>query len=87
MRYRIEIRPAAVKDLQALPRKVLRQIDAKILALEEDPRPPGSKKLEGADDLWRIRSGDYRVIYQVRDTVLIVLVVRVRHRKDVYRGL
>ena len=53
--------------------------------LAKEPRPKGVKKLSGADDLYRIRVGDYRVVYQIRDDRLIVLVVRIGHRKDVYR--
>ncbi len=57
---------------------------AKLRALAEDPRPRGCKKLAGREDIWRVRVGDYRVLYQILDDALLVLVVRVRHRKDVY---
>ena len=82
MAYRIEIRPAALKDLAALDRPVQRRIAAAIDALAATPRPSGVKKLEGAEDLYRIRVGDYRVIYAIDDRVLVVLVVRVRHRRE-----
>jgi len=82
VRYRIELRPAAVRDLAALPRQILRQIDAKILALARDPKPPGYKKLEGVEKFYRIRSGGYRIFYQVHDEVFLVLVPRVKHRRD-----
>jgi mRNA interferase RelE/StbE len=62
-------------------------VDARILALAEDPRPPASKKLEGVGDLYRIRSGDYRVIYQVEDARLVVIVVDVGNRRDIDRDL
>jgi len=58
-----------------------------LAVLRDDPRPPGCVKLTGADDLWRIRVGQYRVVYTIRDDELLVLVVRVAHRRDVYRGL
>jgi mRNA interferase RelE/StbE len=87
VKYRIELRPAAGRDLAALPKKILRQIDAKIMLLGGNPRPPGSRKLEGSEDLFRIRSGDYRIIYQILDGSLLVVVIRVRHRRDVYRGI
>ena len=56
-----------------------------ILALAENPRPPGCLKLSGEESLWRIRVGDYRVVYQVQDAVLLVLVVKLGHRREIYR--
>lgn len=85
-RYRVAFTGTARKQLASLPRDVQRRLDVRILALGENPRPPGSKKLEGTKDLYRIRAGDYRIIYQVADRVLLVLVVRIGHRSDVYRG-
>jgi mRNA interferase RelE/StbE len=61
-------------------------MDARIRALADDPRPQGSEKITGSDDLYRIRSGDYRAIYTIQDDRLVVLVVRVAHRRDVYRN-
>ncbi len=87
MTYRIETRPSAARDLASLPKKILYQIDAKILALANEPHPPGSKKLAGEENLNRIRSGDYRILYQVHDELRLVVVARVRHRREVYRGL
>ena len=84
MAYRIEVTPSARSELASLPRQVQRQVAARIDSLAENPRPRGAQKL--ADDCYRIRSGNYRILYSVADDVLIVLVVRVRHRKDVYRG-
>jgi mRNA interferase RelE/StbE len=86
MKYKIIIAEQAIKALGKLPRKVQRQISEKIDSLADNPRPAGTEKLQGAD-LYRIRSGDYRVIYQIKDDVLIVLVVRIGHRKDIYRNL
>jgi mRNA interferase RelE/StbE len=73
--------------LSALPKAEQRQVDAKILGLAEDPRPPGVKKLEGGSGLYRIRSGDYRILYQIEDAASVVLVVCVGNRRDVYRDL
>jgi len=85
-RYRVEIAPAAQRELSKLPKKVQERIDERILALAENPRPPGSKKLEGEVDFQRIRVGDYRIIYQVKDKELLVLVVRIGNRREVYRS-
>jgi mRNA interferase RelE/StbE len=64
---------------------VLRRVDARILALAEDPRPPGVVKMQGAEGYFRIRIGDYRVVYAIEDDVLLVLVVRIGHLREVYR--
>lgn len=84
MRYRIEFTSSARKQFKALPAQVLPRIDRAILALRDDPRPPGVVKMQGFEKLWRIRVGDYRVVYEIRDQILLVLVVRLGHRKDVY---
>ena len=75
----------AETDLRQLPKTLFERINERVLALREDPRPPGVRKLEGALEGWRIRVGDYRVIYQIDDAAQIVTIVRVRHRRDVYR--
>jgi mRNA interferase RelE/StbE len=64
---------------------VLRRVDARILALAEEPRPPGVVKMQGAEGYYRLRIGDYRVVYAIEDDVLLVLVVRIGHRREVYR--
>ncbi len=87
MAFRVRLTPAAVRDLRALDRPVLRRIDAKLLALADDPRPGGVEKLTGDVDILRVRVGDYRILYTIEDAVLLILVVRVRHRREVYRGL
>jgi mRNA interferase RelE/StbE len=81
--YRIEFRPSAAKTLAALPRPIQQRIAARIEGLKTDPRPPGSKKLKGSS-YYRVRVGDYRVIYEVHDDLLLVIIVRIGHRKDVY---
>jgi mRNA interferase RelE/StbE len=83
--YQIQIAPSAVRQLRKLPQSVQERIVRRVEALAADPRPRGSVKLEGEADLYRIRVGVYRVVYQVRDNELIVLVLRVGHRRDVYR--
>lgn len=85
MSYSLFIQPSAQKALAKLDRDIRYRIGSRIDALARDPRPPGTEKLSGTQDLYRIRIGEYRVIYQIRDKELRVLVVRVGHRKDVYR--
>lgn len=87
MAYKIELTKAAMRALHALPRNHLKAVDVAILGLADDPRPQGCKKLRGESGSWRIRVGDYRVMYRIEDDVLLVLVVRVGHRREVYRGL
>jgi mRNA interferase RelE/StbE len=83
--YTIEVKPSAVRDMQRLPRSIQKRVAQKIDALAKDPFPRGSAKLEAPGDLRRIHVGYYRIIYQVHQEVLMVLVVRVKHRGDVYR--
>lgn len=85
MPYQIEMAPAARRALGRLGFDVRQKIDHAILALELNPRPSGCVKLTGGLDLWRIRAGDYRIVYQIRDEKLLLLVVRIGHRRDVYR--
>lgn len=83
--YTVELRPSARRELLKLPRPDQRRLIRAMDALADNPRPRGIKKLAGPDDLYRIRVGDYRVVYTIQDDRLIVLVVRIGHRKDVYR--
>ncbi len=84
--YRVLIKPSAAKEIEAVNRKTDRQrIVASIRALADEPRPMGSEKLSGQIDRYRIRIGRYRVVYSIDDDDLVVLVVRVADRKDVYR--
>ncbi len=85
-RYTIEFTPAAVRELAAFPQAIRRLIARKIDALTLDPRPPGVEKLKGFTDQYRVRVGDFRIIYTIRDRQLIVLILRIGNRKDVYRG-
>ena len=84
--YRVLIKPSAAKEIEAVDQKRGRQrIVASILALADSPRPTGCEKLAGESDRYRIRVGRYRVVYSIADDELVVLIVRVAHRKDVYR--
>ena len=84
--YELLISPSATKELDALPRKKDRQaVVAKILALADDPRPPGCVKLSGHRDLYRIRRGRLRIVYAIEDDRLVVIVIRIGDRKEVYR--
>jgi mRNA interferase RelE/StbE len=84
--HRILLRPAAQRFLRKLRDKTLAtRLVAAIRGLATDPRPPGCEKLVGVEDLYRIRVGDYRIIYQIQTAVLLVLVVKIGHRREVYR--
>lgn len=86
-RYRVEYDPKALKGLTKLDKPVTRRIVRAIDELGSEPRPPGCRALTGYPGLWRIRIGDYRVVYAIKDTDLIVLALRVAHRGIVYRRL
>ena len=83
-RYRVLIKTSAAKELEALPTKDRRLVAKRILALGDDPRPPGCQKLSG-DEKYRIRQGPYRILYTVEDDKVVVVVVKIGHRRDVYR--
>jgi mRNA interferase RelE/StbE len=82
--YELLLRPSVEKDLKKIPTTDLRKILARIEALREDPRPPGCVKLSG-EDYYRVRQGNYRIVYEIEDDKLIVIVVKVGHRRDIYR--
>lgn len=84
--YTIEFTAAAAKQLGKLDRQTRRRIQAAIELLAETPRPPGAKKLVGGDGEWRVRTGDYRIVYEQDDGRLIVYVIRIGHRRDVYKS-
>jgi mRNA interferase RelE/StbE len=83
--YTVALARSARKELQALDRTVAARVFRRIEALATTPRPSGCKKLEGAVNLWRLRVGDWRVVYSVDDSKLLVDISAVRHRRDVYR--
>jgi mRNA interferase RelE/StbE len=81
--YRIELRPAVVRALRKLDPQIRRRVQGAIALLAQDPRPPGARALQGRPGL-RVRVGDYRIIYTIEDDVLLVVVVRLGHRRDIY---
>lgn len=83
--YKIHLAPRAERAFLSIEFRTRRRLARRIDALANDPRPRGVKKLKGEDDLYRLRVGDYRVIYQVQDRVLLVLVLDIGHRRNVYR--
>ena len=87
MAYRIEFRPASLRDLRRIPQPFRGRLLTAIAALARTPRPPGGVRLQGSEGFHRVRVGDYRIVYLIQDRVLLICVVRVAHRKDVYRGL
>ena len=89
MSYSVEFSKPAEKQLQKLDNNTQHRIQTAVNALMENPRPPGCEKLKAkpSGDLYRIRTGDYRVVYQIKDSKLIILVVTIGHRSDVYRGM
>jgi mRNA interferase RelE/StbE len=84
--YSVEIAPAAKRQIGKLDRPIQGRIVRRLEALGKDPRPPGVEKLEGDESLYRVRVGEYRIVYEIRDKILVVLVLKVGHRKGVYRG-
>lgn len=84
-RYQVELIPAAWRALDRLPDREAERIILALRLLAQTPRPPGAKKLKSKIDLYRVRVGDYRIIYTIEDDRLLVLVVKTGNRKDVYR--
>ena len=82
--YKLYIKPSAVKEIESLPKKNRIRVVQKIQGLTTDPRPPGCEKLTG-DDKYRVRQGRYRIVYSIKDDELVVIVVKVGHRKDIYK--
>ncbi len=81
--YRVEVKPSAKKELERLPNQLIARITRRLENLGANPRPAGSKKLKGGDKEWRVRVGDYRVVYTIDDQKLLVEVTRIRHRREV----
>jgi len=84
--YKVHVRPIVWKDLKPLPQALKARLINQMTKLEKEPRPSGCKKLAGMESAWRVRIGDYRILYTIHDTERTVTVYRVRHRKDVYRA-
>ena len=87
MAYTVLFQPAARRELNDLQRPDQRRVLAAIESLAANPRPPGCTKMSGFRDIWRIRIGVFRVIYRIEDARLIVEIIRIGHRRDVYRGM
>jgi len=82
--YRLTLRQSAVKELESLPRRDLARVMSRIKVLADNPRPPACEKLSG-QERYRIRQGDYRILYEVNDSDQVVTVVKIGHRREVYR--
>lgn len=85
--YEIVVKKSVLKDIRRIPRSVLQGIQERIAALADNPFPHGAEPMEGYDHHYRIRFGQYRIVYEVAATVRIITIIRVGHRKDVYRKL
>lgn len=83
--YRIEWKPSALKELRKLPADTIGRIVVAVEGLKQNPFPHGSRKISGSRASWRIREGDYRVVYTVASALLVVEIVKVGHRKDIYK--
>lgn len=84
-RYELRFKTSVAKDLRGVPNTDLRRILERIETLRDDPRPPGAEKLS-AQERYRIRQGNYRILYEIRDLEVVVEVVKIGHRREVYRG-
>ena len=83
--YKIEITASAEKSLKKIPKRDIEKVVAAIQVLAISPYPSGHRKLKGEEDVYRVRQGNYRIIYEVTDYKLIVLVLKIGHRKDIYK--
>ena len=84
-RYELRVRPSVAKDLRGIPKADVKRILVRMEALRDDPRAPGCEKLSGAE-LYRVRQGVYRIVYEIHDEWIVVEVIRVGYRSEVYRG-
>ncbi len=84
--YRVTLAPPAARQLRKFDPQVRRRIQAALELLAAEPRPPAATQLVGGSGEWRVRTGDYRIIYEIEDDQLLVLVLRVGHRREVYRA-
>ncbi len=83
--YQVSLTPAAVRQLKKMTPDAKRRIQAVLELLSDDPRPPSAVPLVGGSGEWRVRTGDYRVIYEIADQEILVLVLRIGHRREVYQ--
>lgn len=87
MSYRIEVKRSAAKALQKIPKADQKRIAGKIDSLAQNPPNPDTTKMKGNNPFHKIRVGDYRIIYEIQEEVLVLLIVKIGHRKDVYKSL
>lgn len=87
MTFRIEFTKSAAKALKAIPKTAHKRIAKKIESLAEDLPDPAKTKMKGDNPFHRVRVGDYRIIYEIQDEILLILILKIGHRKEVYRGL
>lgn len=85
MMYAVRLDSRTWKVVERLPDEIRGRIVRKLKALEDDPRPPGVVKMAGPEDVYRVRAGDWRIVYAIRDRELVVIVIRIGHRREVYR--
>ncbi|PSB46866.1 type II toxin-antitoxin system mRNA interferase toxin, RelE/StbE family [Cyanosarcina cf. burmensis CCALA 770] len=85
MTYQVEFSRQAQKQFDALPRQIQQRLQPQIDTLAEEPRPSGVKKLKGAENQYRIRVGSYRIVYEIQDAVLLIILLRIGHRREIYR--
>jgi mRNA interferase RelE/StbE len=82
--YQVLLRPAAQRDLKKLPKRVFARISEELGRLSDNPRPRGVKKLSGQENEWRLRTGDYRILYEISDSERVVRIFRIAHRREAY---
>lgn len=85
MRYQVTLAPAAARQLRKFDPHVRRRVQAAIELLVDDPRPPAARRLVGGAGEWRVRTGDYRIVYEIHQDKLLVLVLNVGHRREIYQ--
>jgi mRNA interferase RelE/StbE len=85
--YSVRIKKKAQKQLSELPLQIADRVADTIDSLAENPRPDGTKKLQGYSNIYRIRISDYRIIYSIEDDILTIEIIKIGHRKDIYRGM
>ncbi len=85
--YKIVFKRSVLKDIRSLPQSILQSIQQRILALSDNPIPSGAEPIAGYKNFYRIRIGTYRIVYEVSVTIRIITIVKIGHRKDVYRNL
>jgi mRNA interferase RelE/StbE len=85
MTYEVEITPAAQRTIKKLPQNIQRKLIEIIELLAKEPRPVGVVKLSATENLYRVRTGDYRIIYEIQDQILLIVITKVGHRRDIYK--